>query len=216
MRRRSTRVIKRRWTPWAAGSVVLIASALVLGLATGAPARVPSRAQQPVASDINFGNRDAPVVLIEYSDFECRYCAGYSEMLATLQEKYADQVLFVFRFFPLENHPYGMISAQAAYAAYLQGRFWEMRDLLFQNQEDWSSSSSDPTLYFEAYASALGLDLDKFREDLQAESTRAFIVGQKEEGQSAGVEHTPWFVIDDFVVVPRSLEEFDTLIQEAL
>jgi protein-disulfide isomerase len=205
---------RRRWLPWAAGSVVLIAAALALSLATGAPAKVASRAQQPAASDITFGPRDAPVALIEYSDFECRYCAGYSQILGSLREKYADQVLFVFRFFPLENHPYGMVSAQAAYAAYLQGRFWEMHDLLFQNQEDWASSS-DPTSYFEAYASVLGLDLAQFRADYQAESTRAFIAAQKAEGESAGVDHTPWFIINDLVVVPRSLQEFEDLIQEA-
>ncbi len=154
------------------------------------------------------------MVLIEYSDFECRFCAGYSGILAPLREKYAGQVLFVFRFFPLENHPNGMASAQAAYAAYLQGKFWEMHDLLFQNQEDWSGAS-DPTLYFEAYASVLGLDLDEFRADYAAESTRAFITSQKDEGKSAGVEHTPWFVINDFVVAPRSVQEFETLFEEA-
>lgn len=214
MKRMPTRTGMRRWAPWAMGTIVLVAAALLLTFATGAPAKTLSRAQQPVASDITFGPRDAPVVLIEYSDFECRFCAGYSEILAPLREKYANQVLFVFRFYPLENHSFGMLSAQAAYAAHLQGRFWEMHDLLFQNQGDWSGAS-DPTLYFEAYASVLGLDLDKFRQDYQAESTKAFITSQKQEGTSAGVEHTPWFVINDLVVVPRNIQEFETLFQEA-
>jgi protein-disulfide isomerase len=214
MKRIRTRTGIQRWAPWAAGTVVLVAAALALSFATGAPAKVLSRAQPPVAGDIAFGPRDASVVLIEYSDFECRFCAGYSEILAPLRERYANQVLFVFRFDPLDNHPYGMVSAQAAYAAYLQGKFWEMHDLLFQNQDDWSGAS-DPTLHFEAYASVLGLDLDKFRKDYQAESTRAFITSQKQEGTSAGVEHTPWFIVNDFVVVPRNIQEFETLFQEA-
>jgi protein-disulfide isomerase len=214
MGRTRMHTVMGKWAPWAGGTVVLLAAALALTFATGAPAKVLSKAQQPMASDITFGPRDARIVLIEYSDFECRFCAGYSEILAPLREKYANQVLFVFRFFPLENHPFGMVSAQAAYAAYLQGKFWEMHDLLFQNQDEWSTAS-DPTLYFEAYASVLGLDLDKFRQDYQAESTRAFITSQKVEGKSAGVEHTPWFVVNDLVVVPRNIQEFETLFQEA-
>ncbi len=103
-----------------------------------------------------------------------------------------------------------MVSAQAAYAAYLQGKFWEMHDLLFANQQDWSTST-DPQPYFEAYASALGLDLEKFRADSSAQSTKDAILAQKEAGTRGGVEHTPWFVVDGEVVTPRSAAEFETL-----
>jgi protein-disulfide isomerase len=204
----------KRWGPWVGGTMVLAAAALIVYFSTGAEASVASDSRPPDATDIAFGLADAHKVIIEYSDFECRFCAGYSQILSVLRDQYKDQVLFVFRFYPLDNHPYGMISAQAAYAAHLQGGFWEMHDLLFQNQEEWSGSS-DPTTYFEAYAQALGLDMDKFRTDIEAASTVAFVSAQKAEAKASGVEHTPWFVIDGKVAAPRNLQEFQDLIVKA-
>jgi protein-disulfide isomerase len=203
----------RKWGPWVGGTVILAAAALIVYFATGVEASVTSRARAVDATDITEGPSDAKTVIVEYSDFECRFCAGYSQILGALRDEYKDQVLFVFRFFPLENHPHGMISAQAAYAASLQGRFWEMHDLLFQEQEAWTGAT-DPTTYFDSYAQALGLDMDKFRTDMKAAATLAFISAQKAEGKASGVEHTPWFVIDGMVVAPRNIEEFRRLIEK--
>ena len=105
--------------------------------------------------------------------------------------------------------------AKTAYAAYRQGKFWEMHDLLFENQKEWAESA-DPRPYFDSYAESLGLDMDKFHADADAQSTTDFIARQAAEGKKAGVTHTPWFVIGDSVVLPRNLEQFDKLIREAL
>jgi protein-disulfide isomerase len=201
--------------PWVAGSLLLLLAAVPLYFFTGAAASEPSRAQQPGSGDITYGPADAKVVLIEYSDFQCPFCADYAPMLASLREKYGDQVQFVYRFFPLAGHDYATVSAQAAYAAHLQGKFWEMQDLLYEHQEEWSESS-DPRPYFDSYAESLGLDIEQFHADMDARSTLDFITRQKEEGTQAGVTHTPWFVIDDKVVLPRSVADFEQLIEDAL
>jgi len=208
-------LLAAKGVPWVGGSLLLLLAVVALYLFTGAAASEPSRTPPPGADDISFGPADAPLSVIEYSDFQCPFCAQYGPILATLREKYGDRVTFVFRFYPLANHEYATISAKAAYAASLQGKFWEMHDLLFENQKEWSESA-DPRPLFDSYAESLGLDLDTFHADADAQSTTDFITRQAAEGKKGGVTHTPWFVVGDSVVLPRSLEEFDKLIQEAL
>jgi protein-disulfide isomerase len=201
--------------PWAGGSLLVIAALVVLYFFTGAAASEPSRAAAAGTDDIAYGPADAALTVIEYSDFECPFCAEYAKIIGQLREKYGDQVRFVYRFYPLSNHKYATISAKAAYAAHLQGKFWEMHDLLFANQEEWVSSD-DPRPYFDSYAESLGLDLDQFHADADAQSTSDFIKRQAAEGKKAGVKHTPWLIVGDEVVLPRSFEEFDQIIQDKL
>ena len=208
-------LLAAKGAPWVGGSLLLLLAALALYLFTGAAASEPARTPPPGPDDISFGPAGAPLSVVEYSDFQCPFCAEYASWLTTLREKYGDQVQFVYRFYPLANHEYATIAAKAAYAASLQGKFWEMHDLLFANQKEWSESD-DPRPYLDAYAESLGLDLDKFHADADAQSTTDFITRQAAEGKAGGVTHTPWFVVGDSVVLPRSLEEFDKLIREAL
>ncbi len=208
-------LLAAKGVPWVGGTLLLLLAVVALYLFTGAAASEPSRTPPPGADDISFGPADAPLSVIEYSDFQCPFCAEYASILANLRETYGDRVKFVFRFFPLANHQYATIAAKAAYAAFLQGKFWEMHDLLFENQKEWSESD-DPRPYFDSYAESLGLDLDRFHADADAQSTTDFIKRQAAEGKKGGVTHTPWFVVGDKVVLPRSLEEFDKLIREAL
>jgi protein-disulfide isomerase len=208
-------LLTAKGVPWAVGSLLLLVAAASLYLFTGAAASEPSKAPPPSAEDITYGPADAPLTVIEYSDFQCPFCAQYAPIMKTLREKYGDRVQFVFRFFPLANHPYATVTAKAAYAASLQGKFWEMHDLLFENQKEWSDSA-DPRPYIDSYAESLGLDMEQFHADMDAQSTVDFITKQAEEGTQAGVTHTPWFVIGDSVVLPRTLEQFEKLIQEKL
>jgi protein-disulfide isomerase len=208
-------LLAAKGVPWVGGSLLLLLAVAAIALFTGAAASEPARTPPPGPDDISYGPADAQLAVVEYSDFQCPFCAEYAAMLKTLREKYGDQVKFVFRFYPLAKHEYATITAKAAYAASLQGKFWEMHDLLFENQKEWSESD-DPRPYLDAYAESLGLDLDKFHADADAQSTSDFITRQAAEGKKGGVSHTPWFVVGDSVVLPRSLEEFDKLIREAL
>ena len=200
---------------WAGGSLLLLLSAAALYVMTGAASSEPSRARQAGAGDIAFGPEHARLVVIEYSDFQCEFCARYAPILATLRKTYGDRVHFVFRFFPLNNHRYAMIAAQAAYAAFLQDEFWEMHDLLYEHQKEWSESA-DPRSSFDTYAESLGLDIDRFHSDMDAQTTTEFIRRQLVEGTQAGVTRTPWFVIGDSAVFPRGTDEFKSLIDAAL
>lgn len=195
--------------------MALLAAALAVVVFTGASTPTMAGMSQDYASDIASGPADAAVALVEYADFECSACAGYAPALTTLRAEHHDDVLFVFRFFPLENHRYGLISAQAAYAAFLQDKFWEMHDLLYERQEEWSGDD-DPRTLFEAYAAYLELDVDTFRKDMEAASTTEFIIDQKSEAAAAGVNHTPWYVIDGDVVSPDDYDDLGSLIAERL
>src|SRR6185369_17631925 len=141
--------------------VVIVAAVLSSGSVSGTP---PSDTPAPpiTASEWSKGPKDAKVTLIEYGDFQCPACGTYYPMVKKINEEYGDKVLFVFRNFPLYTiHPNAGISAQAAEAAGLQGKYWEMYDLLFQKQDEWSSSNPAKAVeeHFNGYAQSLGLDL---------------------------------------------------------
>jgi protein-disulfide isomerase len=201
--------------PWAGATALVVLAVVVLYLFTGAAATETSKAAPLASTDITYGPENPELTVIEYSDFQCPFCAEYAKWLTELRAKYGDRVQFVFRNYPLSNHEWATLAAKVGYAASLQGKFWEMHDLLFQRQDEWAASS-DPRPLFDSYAESLGLDMDKFHADADAQSTLDFIKKQAAEGKKAGVTHTPWFVIGDKSVLPRSLEQFDKAIQEAL
>jgi protein-disulfide isomerase len=192
-----------------------VAAVVLLYFFTGAAATEESSAAPVSAADVTYGPADAAVTVIEYSDFQCPFCAEYAGWMTQLREKYGDRVQFVFRNYPLAKHEWAQFAAQVAYAASLQGKFWEMHDLLYERQDEWAAAS-DPRPLFDSYAESLGLDLDKLHADADAQSTVDFIKEQALKGKAAGVNHTPWFVIGGESVLPRSLEQFEKAIQTAL
>jgi protein-disulfide isomerase len=200
--------------PWAGATTLVVLAVVVLYFFTGAAATEQSSAAPVSSTDITYGPKDAKVTVIEYSDFQCPFCAQYATWMTQLRQKYGDSVLFVFRNYPLSDHQWATLAAKVAYAASLQGKFWEMNDLLYQKQPEWADSS-DPRPLFESYAKSLGLDMQQFRDDADAQSTLDFIKKQAAEGKAAGVTHTPWFVVNGKSVLPRSLEQFEKVIQEA-
>ena len=201
--------------PWAGATALVVLAVAVLYFFTGAAATEAFEAPPVAADDISYGPENPELTVIEYSDFQCPFCAEYATWMTQLRAKYGDRVKFIFRNYPLADHEWAQFAAQVAYAASLQGKFWEMHDLLFERQEEWASSS-DPRPLFDSYAESLGLDIDQLHTDADAQSTIDFIKKQATEGKEAGVSHTPWFVIGGESVLPRSLEEFDKAIQERL
>jgi protein-disulfide isomerase len=195
--------------------VLLAAAVAGIGLLTGQAASEPSRVAAASADDISYGPADAELTVLEYSDFQCPFCAEYAGWLKVLHERYGDRVRFVYRFYPLSKHEYATISARVAYAAWKQDRFWEMHDLLFEKQDEWAESD-DPRPLFDGYAEQLGLDMQRFHADADSQEAIDFIARQAAQGKAGGVEHTPWIVVDDTVVLPRSLEQFDAMVREAL
>lgn len=157
------------------------------------------------ASDLNgqigdhvFGNKDSKVVLVEYGDFQCPGCGSAYPQIKVLTEKYEDEIAFVFRNFPLTTiHPNARVAAAAAEAAGKQDAYWKMHDLIFTNQSAWSDLAvNERTDFFENLANQLGLDLDKFRQDLVSESISQKIAFDLALGKQAGATSTPTFYLN--------------------
>jgi protein-disulfide isomerase len=119
------------------------------------------------------GDLTSKVTLVEYGDYECPVCEGYFTTVQQVEAKYASQIRFQFRNLPLSQiHPNAIAGARAAEAADIQGKFWQMHDILYtaQNWNEWSTAS-DPTPYFWSYAQELGLNVSKFKTDFAGDTT---------------------------------------------
>lgn len=137
------------------------------------------------------GPENAPAVLEEFGDFECPPCGLLHPVLKTMEKEFGPRLRVVFREFPLvPTHPHALAAARSAEAAGLQGKFWEMHDLLFENQRTWHEQfDARPT--FEGYAQKLGLDMERFRRDVSSQvvEQRIFLDGKRAHG--LGVKGTP-------------------------
>jgi len=138
------------------------------------------------------GNGKATLVLVEYGDYQCDSCGQAYPILKSIQKTFGDRLMFVFRNFPLsEAHPDAYKAAIAAEAAALQNKFWEMHDAIYENQDqlDWDHLLS--------YAETIGLDLNRFKEDIETDSVTAKIDDDFESGVRSGVNGTPSFFINN-------------------
>ncbi|MBI2647773.1 MAG: DsbA family protein [Candidatus Wildermuthbacteria bacterium] len=163
------------------------------------------------------GKEDARVTLVEYADFQCPACSTYAPLVGKIAEEFKDEVRVVFRHFPLRQiHSNADEASRAAHAAFLQGRFWEMHDRLFQEQRAWSASK-DPTGLFDAYARDLGLNEEQFKNDISSDATRAKIEADVQSGFQARVPGTPTFFLQGRMMQnPKNYEDFRSRIQTAL
>jgi protein-disulfide isomerase len=144
------------------------------------------------------GAVDAPVTIIEYSDFQCPYCARYfTETYPQIREQYIDtgQVRYLFRHFPLQFHSEAVPAAQAAECAGEQGKFWEMHDALFERQDEWAGSA-DPQAVFVDLAGGLDLDGAEFEACLTSEKYAAKVQADLQEGATEGITGTPGFFVN--------------------
>ena len=137
------------------------------------------------------GPIDAPVVLVEYSDFECPYCGQAEPVVRALLAEFGDELSYVFRHYPLSDvHPHAALAAEAVEAAAAQGAFWEMHDLLFANQ------SALEVADLRRYVIDLGLDLQRFDDDLREGRFKRRVAEDATSGDRSGVAGTPTFFIN--------------------
>jgi len=163
------------------------------------------------------GNKDAQVTLVEYLDFECEACGAYYPLVKRLSEEYNDRVRFVIRYFPLPGHKNGLPAALAAEAAGKQEKYWEMYDMLFENQKSWGEKLSPDPSIFEGYAQELGLDLVKFKQDVNSQEVRNRVERDKSSGVKLGIQGTPSFFLNGKKIEnPRGYDDFNALIQLAV
>jgi protein-disulfide isomerase len=158
---------------------------------------VASAASGNIADHVT-GKTDSKVLLIEYGDYQCPSCGSAYPNVKTLMDQYGDRIALVFRNFPLTSiHPNARAGAAAAEAAGLQGKYWEMHDALYSNQDSWTSlDASQRTDAFVSFATQLGLDTKKFTTDLSDVNVNKKISFDISLGKANTVAATPTFFLN--------------------
>jgi protein-disulfide isomerase len=153
---------------------------------------VPFELAVPVgATDHVMGAPHAQATVVEYADFECPNCKQAQPAVKMLLERFAGRVRFVFRHFPLEEvHPHALAAAQAAECAGGQGKFWEMHDVLFANQDHLQGP------HLRTYAERLGLDMARYRAEMDDQVYLQRVREQLQSGLDSGVRATPTFFLN--------------------
>jgi len=193
---------KVAWIIFSAVIVIILGGLVVYSRISNPPVEVGSTdansiiaasAENGQIADHVFGNPDSKVVFVEYGDFQCPSCGGAFKPIKEATEEYKDKVAFIFRNFPLTSiHPNARVAAAAAEAAGLQGKYWEMHDLLYTEQSTWSSLNGDQrTDVFVNFAGSLGLDKEKFKVALASTEVNRKILFDQAIGKKANVDATP-------------------------
>lgn len=166
------------------------------------------------------GNPEAKTVLVEYGDFQCPACRAYESIVESAMKDFNGKIKLVFKEFPLLSvHPNGMLGARAAEAAGAQGKFWEMHDWLYQNQDSWSLlSGNDARTKIIEGAKGLKLNTDQLQKDMDKKETTDKIMAQENEGIALGVNATPTFFLNNKKIDnnPQNYGDFKKLIQSSL
>lgn len=149
-------------------------------------------------ADHVYGKADSNVVLVEYGDFQCPACGSVNTRIMKLAEDYKDKIAFVFRNFPLTLiHANAKAAAGAAEAAGLQGKYWEMHELLYKNQTSWENKTADErSATFISYAQELKLDVEKFKTDTTSDAITKKINFDTAQGKKINITGTPSFVLN--------------------
>lgn len=172
----------------------------------------PPRHRIDVGDDPVRGPADAPITIVEFSDFQCPFCSRVNPTLKRLEETYAGRIRVVFRDFPLlQIHPHAGKAAEAAGCADEQGKFWPMHDALFAAQDKLQPDD------LKQHATQLGLDMDKFTQCL--DSGRRTVEWRKDltDGEAYGVSSTPAFFVNGRMIVgAQPYEEFSAVVEDEL
>lgn len=187
------------------------------GRVAGEPSDAAARAEADRRYEIEIGQApvkgaaNAPITIVEWSDFQCPFCARVTPTLGQVEKEYGDKVRLVFKHMPLPMHPNAPGAHAAAEAAHRQGRFWEMHDRIFAAPNQLSSEQ------YVVYATELGLDLDQFKTDSSSAEVQARIAADVDQAAQVGVTGTPAFFINGrFLSGAQPFESFKRMIDEEL
>lgn len=162
------------------------------------------------------GDSNAPVILEEFGDFQCPVCARFYRDLKQVESEYGSKLCVIFREYPIQQiHPHALEAARAAEAAGIQNRFWEMHDLLYENQDTWVKES-DTRPSFIGYAKSLGLDVQRFNNDLDGNIAAGRSLDDQRRARELGVTGTPTIFINGRPPRDRNIDAIRNAINEAL
>jgi protein-disulfide isomerase len=205
------------------GGVLAALALVVLGLiklgSGGSYTSTYNGGLPPVTSDDWVtGSLIASTTLIEYGDYQCPACATYAPVVTQLATEFGADVAFVFRHFPLPQHSNAVPMTYAAEAAGRQGKFWEMTDVIYANQQAWQNADSDNVQAITTeYAKTLGLNTAQFEKDFTSSELRAKTDDQISKNQDLdAIQYTPSFFLNGTRVAPRSYPEFQKMIADAV
>jgi protein-disulfide isomerase len=182
-----------------------------------APTAAPAAPVNTERRSIDIGNApvkgpsNAPVTIVEFSDFQCPFCGRVVPTVRQIEQNYGGKVKVAFKQMPLPFHNMAQKAAEAALAANAQGKFWEMHDKMFGNQRALDQAS------LEQYAQEIGLDVNRFKADLESGKYKDAIEADKRLGQSLGATGTPTFFVNGRILVgAQPYDQFQTVIDEEL
>jgi protein-disulfide isomerase len=164
----------------------------------------------PVGNSPVKGNMNAPVTIVEFSDFECPYCAKLQPTLKEVLKTYPMDVRLVYKDFPLSFHKQAKNAARAAHAAGEQGKYWEMHDILFENYNKLADDK------YGEFAAQLGLDVKKFAGDFKSGKYDSLIEEGMGMGPKLGIRGTPTLFINGKRMQGRSFDDFKRYIEQVL
>ncbi|MBT4941891.1 MAG: thioredoxin domain-containing protein [Candidatus Magasanikbacteria bacterium] len=171
-----------------------------------------SLSQPATAQDHSKGAEGAAFTLVEYSDFECPACAARGPVLEQLLHEFPNDVRIIYRHFPLTSiHDNAMLAAQATEAAAIQGKFWDMHDVLFNTQQQWSTEES-PQEYFTKLANSIGLNTEQFTTDITSQVVENAVKEDTKEAEKMKLPGTPSFFLNGQKISFNSYEELAALI----
>lgn len=178
-----------------------------------------AQVQMSLDDDPEMGSADAPITLVEFSDFQCTFCKQfYDQTLPQLRTLYVEtgHLKFIYRDFPLPFHPNAQLAAEAAECAGEQAAYWAMHDQLFQSQAEWAETSQAKDL-FQRYANSLGLDATQFTECLESQRYAEEVNQDLLDGVAYGVNATPTFFMNGYKLVgAQPFEVFQWVIETKL
>ncbi len=210
----------RRVILWAAVSIVLIGIVfLVVRVAKNQPSNTSQSSLEAKPIDENDwvkGNKDAKVTLIEYSDFQCPACGSYYPLIKKVAYEMGGRIQLAYRNYPLTKlHPNAASAARAAGAAGKQGKFWEMHDVLFEEQSKWSEEKDVRPVFIE-YAKKIKLNMEQFLKDIDSSEVQKKIDEDVRSGDEVHIPGTPTFFLNGkHIANPQGFEEFKKIIDEA-
>ena len=162
------------------------------------------------------GEANAPVVLEEFGDFQCPVCGVFYKTLKQAESEYGSKLVVIFRENPLQSiHPHALEAARAAEAAGLQNRFWEMHDLLYENQDSWTQGN-DTRSAFLGYAKSLGLNIQQFTNDIDGTVAASRSLEDQRRGRDMGVTGTPTIFVNGKQLKARDIDTVREAINAAL